>query len=80
MEHWIEYFYWVCSVYTLFYNLIPFQFNQGYQATVGVDYGFKIHAVKGLDCTYSTLNENVLLYNGLTLAIFILSGKIPASG
>lgn len=29
-----------------------FQFTSGYQPTVGVDYGFKIHAVGGEDGMY----------------------------
>ena len=30
--------------------MMLFQFSGGYQPTVGVDYGFKIQNVKGLEC------------------------------
>lgn len=34
------------------------QFSGGYQPTVGVDYGFKIHHVEGVDCKYKHKQES----------------------
>ena len=37
---------------TIPFDTFHMQFSAGYQPTVGVDYGFKIQHVDGIDCKY----------------------------
>lgn len=38
-------------------RLYHFQFSNGYQPTVGVDYGFKIQNVQGIDCRHTFISN-----------------------